>query len=80
MEPARVNNPRVLLVDDDDQIRRSLLDMLNERYDCREVDSAEEALLVLGKESFDLVISDINMTGMSGWNSCPMCMRSPRTA
>ncbi len=71
MEPARVNNPRVLLVDDDDQIRRSLLDMLNERYDCREVDSAEEALLVLGKESFDLVISDINMTGMSGLELVP---------
>jgi diguanylate cyclase (GGDEF)-like protein len=48
-----------------------LLDIFKERYDCWEAGSAEEALLVLAQESFDLVISDINMGGMSGLELVP---------
>jgi diguanylate cyclase (GGDEF)-like protein len=71
MELVRANNPKILVIDDDDQIRRLLLDVFKERYGCWEVDSAEEALLVLAQESFDLVISDINMGGMSGLELVP---------
>ena len=71
MELVRANNPKILVIDDDDQIRRLLLDIFNEGYDCWEVGSAEEALLVLAQESFDLVISDINMGGMSGLELVP---------
>jgi diguanylate cyclase (GGDEF)-like protein len=71
MELLRANNPKILVIDDDDQIRRLLLDIFEARYDCREVNSAEEALLILAQQSFDLVISDINMGGMSGLELIP---------
>ena len=58
--------PAILVIDDDDQIRRLLLNIFNQGYDCWEAGSAEAALLVLAQQSFDLVISDINMSGMSG--------------
>jgi diguanylate cyclase (GGDEF)-like protein len=71
MELLRANDSKILIIDDDVQIRHLLLDIFNEVYDCREVSSAEEALLVLGQEAFDLVISDINMGGMSGLELVP---------
>src|SRR2546429_885814 len=71
MELVRANSPKILIIDDDDQIRRLLLDIFNDGYDCREVSSAEEALLILAQENFDLVISDINMGGMSGLELVP---------
>ena len=71
MELLKAPNPKILVIDDDDQIRRLLLDIFKQRYDCWDVGSAEEALLVLAEESFDLVISDINMGGMSGLELVP---------
>jgi diguanylate cyclase (GGDEF)-like protein len=71
MELVKAHNPKILVIDDDDQIRRLLLDIFKKRYDCWDVSSAEEALLVLAEESFDLVISDINMGGMSGLELVP---------
>lgn len=71
MELVKADNPKILVIDDDDQIRCLLLDIFKERYDCWEAGSAEEALLVLAQESFDLVISDINMGGMSGLELVP---------
>lgn len=70
MKLIRPERPKILVIDDDDLIRRLLLDLFSS-YDCSEVDSAEKALLVLAKESFDLVISDINMGGMSGIELVP---------
>ncbi|MGI9166020.1 MAG: putative bifunctional diguanylate cyclase/phosphodiesterase [Pyrinomonadaceae bacterium] len=71
MELDKSEKPRILIIDDDEQIRQLLLDILSAIYDCREVSSAEDALGVLGRESFDLVISDINMGGMSGLELVP---------
>lgn len=63
--------PRVLIIDDEDQIRRLLLELLAGCYTCHDVSSAEDALNALGKETFDLVISDINMGDMSGLDLVP---------
>jgi diguanylate cyclase (GGDEF)-like protein len=71
MELGRTNNPKVLVIDDEDQIRSLLLDIFKERYACSEAGSAEGALSLLANESFDLVISDINMGGMSGLELVP---------
>ena len=71
MKPVKTNQPAVLVIDDDEQIRRLLRDLLCDRYACHEAASAEDALLVLGQKSFDLVISDINMGGMSGLELLP---------
>jgi diguanylate cyclase (GGDEF)-like protein len=66
---------RILVIDDDDQIRHLLLAIFGEEYDCREVSSAEDALLVLAEETFDLVISDINMGGISGLEMVPRVLK-----
>ncbi len=71
MELNTADKPRILIIDDDEQVRRVLLDLLQDLYNCREVSSAEAGLTVLAQESFDLVISDINMGGMSGLELVP---------
>lgn len=58
--------PRILLIDDDDQIRRLLLEILSTDFECSQASSAEEALSYLDDHQFELIVSDINMGGMSG--------------
>lgn len=58
---------KVLVVDDEEQVRE-LFDKLLQKEKCivRGVASGEEALEVIGKEAFDVVLLDIKMPGMSG--------------
>jgi len=58
---------RLLVVEDDAGLREALIDtLLLAGYDCQEVDSGEAALIELNNAKFDLVISDIQMGGMTG--------------
>ncbi|MCG9729263.1 sigma-54 dependent transcriptional regulator [Shewanella sp. Isolate13] len=58
---------RLLLVEDDASLREALLDTLMlAHYDCVDVASAEEAILSLKANTFDLVISDVQMEGIGG--------------
>src|SRR4051794_24330589 len=66
---------RLLIADDDEQIREVLHELLSEDYDCVEVNSGEEALEVAGHESFDLVLSDIMMGGITGLEMLPQVLR-----
>lgn len=66
MAAAGKNKPQILVIDDEQQIRRLLLTLLSDRYDCCEAESAEQALKALNENHFDLVISDLQMSGMSG--------------
>ena len=63
--------PRLLIVDDEAAVRGVLHDLLEQSYDCAEASSAEEALSLLRVSSYDLVISDITMAGMSGLEMIP---------
>jgi diguanylate cyclase (GGDEF)-like protein len=61
------NSPaRILIVDDETQIREILHELLGEEHTCVEAASAEESLELLRREQFDLILSDIMMGGMSG--------------
>jgi diguanylate cyclase (GGDEF)-like protein len=71
MEVAETQKPRVLIIDDEEQIRNLLIDVLGSSYDCSDAGSAEEALAALSENTFDLVISDIDMGGMSGLELVP---------
>src|ERR671926_186460 len=62
---------RVLVADDEPEIRDVLFDLLSPAYECSAVGSAEEALGLLGEGNYDLVISDIMMGGMSGLELIP---------
>lgn len=58
---------KLLVVEDDSGLREALIDtLLLAGYQCVEVDSGEAALVALNQQSFDMVISDIQMGGMSG--------------
>ena len=61
--------PPVLLVDDEKNMRQSLQTVLNdEGYVARGVESAEEALELLAREEFFMVITDARLGGMSGYD------------
>ena len=58
---------KILAVDDDGLVRRSLELLLKEAgYEPFVVSGGEEAIAVLAKEHFDLLITDIRMPGMDG--------------
>jgi putative nucleotidyltransferase with HDIG domain len=63
--------PRLLIVDDEPEVRGVLRDLLSGTYECGEAASAEEALRQLHASEFQLVISDITMSGMSGLEMIP---------
>ncbi|HEU4432662.1 MAG TPA: EAL domain-containing protein [Pyrinomonadaceae bacterium] len=71
MNSRESQRARVLIIDDEWQIRSLLVDLLGTVYHCSEASSAEDALAALAHESFDLVISDIDMGGMSGLELVP---------
>ena len=57
----------ILVVDDDEAIRKLLKQILErDGYACVTARSAETALIKTASQSFDLVVSDINMPGKSG--------------
>ena len=72
--------PRILIVDDEQEITEILADLLSENHDCHKAGSAEQALLQLQEMEFQLVISDITMAGMSGLEMIPhVKSHSPNT-
>lgn len=80
-----MNKNKILVVEDDAGLREALIDtLLLAGYECCEADSGEAALLLLKNKSVDLIISDVQMSGMSGltllknvknsWPNLPMLM------
>jgi len=60
--------PPILIVDDEKNMRASVATLLeDEDYTVRTADSAENALQLLAKEEFSLVITDARLGGMSGY-------------
>jgi response regulator RpfG family c-di-GMP phosphodiesterase len=58
---------RVLVLDDESAVCDLLSERLSmEGYVCQTCSSAKEALAVMEREAFDVVLSDIRMPGMSG--------------
>ena len=56
----------ILVVDDDVVIRDTLCELLAEKYDCQTADTAEDALRRLEAQSFDVVLTDVSLPGLSG--------------
>ncbi|MBP7764250.1 MAG: sigma-54 dependent transcriptional regulator [Deltaproteobacteria bacterium] len=57
---------RILIVDDDKLLQKSLFNILSEKYDATVVGSGEEALQYLARNNTDLVLLDIKLPGMDG--------------
>src|SRR5882762_6652540 len=69
--PETIAKPRLLIVDDEIEVRGVLHDLLGDTYECAEAASAEEALAQLRETNYELVISDITMSGMTGLEMIP---------
>lgn len=62
-----MSDHKILVVEDDAGLREALIDTLTlADYQCVEADSAESALLLLKNHRVDIVVSDVQMGGMSG--------------
>ncbi len=58
--------PIILIVDDDEAIRNNLFEFLSETYICQTAETAEQALARLEADTYDIVLTDISMPGLSG--------------
>ncbi|GAA6170856.1 sigma-54 dependent transcriptional regulator [Colwellia sp. KU-HH00111] len=62
-----MSHHKILVVEDDAGLREALIDTLTlAHYQCIEADCAESALLLLKEHLVDIVVSDVQMGGMSG--------------
>lgn len=60
----------ILIVDDDEAIRRLLLKLLADQYDLTAAASGEEALILADAFQPDIVLLDIMMPGLDGIETC----------
>ena len=62
---------RVLVVDDDPMVGKTLVDLLGlHGYPATRAESAEHGLKALDADPFDLVLLDIRLPGMTGFEAC----------
>lgn len=65
---ATTKPKRIMVVDDDDTIRMILEQLFTElNWQVKTFDDPIKALTLFKKENFELVLSDIQMPGMDGW-------------
>jgi excisionase family DNA binding protein len=66
----RTSGPLVLIVDDDERLREYVRANLEvEGYEVREAGSADDALAALGEQSPDLILLDVMMPQVDGWET-----------
>jgi CheY-like chemotaxis protein len=64
------SGPLVLIVDDDERLREYVrVNLEAEGYEVREAGSAEEGLTALGERSPDLILLDVMMPQVDGWET-----------
>lgn len=74
------NKASILIVDDEEPIRKLLATCLAVDYQCITAASAEEATELLEAGNFNLVMTDIRMPGASGFELCQLVQKvSPET-
>jgi len=66
-----ITNRTILLIDDEPQIRRVLRTSLSAQgANVMDVQNGEEALELLREKTVDLILLDMNMSGMGGLETC----------
>jgi len=62
---------QILVVDDDPRVARALVDLLDlHGYTAVRAESGEQALDILSREPADLVLLDVRLPGISGFETC----------
>ena len=63
-------NRKILIVDDDEAVLSALCKVVKTiGMDCKTTASGEEAIVILGNHQFDLILMDVNMSGMDGFET-----------
>lgn len=72
---------KILVVEDDTRLRTLLLEVLGlEGYELSDAQSGEAAVELLEKQKFDVLLTDVNLPGMSGLDLLPICLQhNPKT-
>ena len=69
--PKSMNTELILIVDDNPQIRHALRAVLVPRgFTILDARSGEEALDLIRRERIDLILLDVNLPGISGFETC----------
>src|SRR5262245_26188311 len=62
---------QILVIEDDPLVAKTLIDLLSHHgYPASGAESAEQGLARLQREPFDLVLLDVRLPGMSGYDAC----------
>jgi CheY-like chemotaxis protein len=79
--PGPCARARVLIVDDEPEVRSALRDLLvRDGHSVVACTDGESALEAFDGDQFDVVITDLGMAGLSGWDVARLIKeRSPRT-
>ncbi|MDR6224038.1 response regulator transcription factor [Desmospora profundinema] len=71
---------QILIVDDESNMRNLLrLYLTQNGFDVMEADNGFNALELMDQESFDLIILDLMMPGMDGWEVCSQIRETRQT-
>jgi len=71
--------PKVLVVDDEPFNLEIMQEILEEDYDVSYVKSGAECMELVGRLMPDVVLLDVNMPGMSGYEVCQQIKEDPKT-
>ncbi len=75
---TQTRNATIVVVDDDAGIRESLKDLLAlENWDCAVAPNAKEGLALIESLKPQLVVTDVQLPDMSGYQLCQSLKRAP---
>lgn len=74
------NKPKILLVDDDEILAIVTTEALSPEFEVNHVDNGQAALASLSQETPDLVLLDVDMPGMTGYEVCRKLRQNPEFA
>ncbi|WNG34213.1 response regulator [Archangium violaceum] len=69
--------PRVLIVDDSWSMRQTLRLLLSPDFDCAIAEDGASALELARENPPDIIVSDVNMEGMDGYELCRRVRAEP---
>lgn len=66
--PREERKARVLVIDDEEDVRLLLSDILSEDHEVEIASDGSQGVNKFKQNSFDMVLTDLGMPGMSGWD------------